>query len=590
MRKILVTYLPASMFLAFLAMVLFTVGGCGGDGGGSVSDTTPSPTPSEKSVVITGTVPGTVAIAYDYATGLEAARNVAGGSPKTFTLNVDPGAYYLMFIENEGAPSQRSYAFRNVTGGNVLTCQANTTLDLGVLVFNEYPGTAVPRIDPVSGNDNVTETVVAEASFSPGDGKWTATKRTVSSTCAGRSPGTTVTETVTIAQGFGLVTYTPDGTNDTAGGVPNVYTVILTGSYDGLETIYLTMQSDGSLAGSFDKAGGGCSEEGTITAVRGTFPPSTATLAGLSINGPSSMAEYGTATYTATASWSDGSTSLVTPTWSVNSQVAEISPGGVLSCQGGVSSDQTVTIMATYSTAGITETASMDVTIAKSSVVITGTVPGTVAIAYDYATGMEAARNVASGTPKTFSLSVAPGSYYLMFLENEGTSTQRDYAFRNVTGGNVITCKANTTLDLGVLVFNIYPGTAVPHVDPISGNENVTETFMPEAIFSPGDGKWAATRTFVSSSCSGHAPGTTVTENVTIAQGFGIVTYTPDGTNETAVGVANVNTAILTGSYVGLETIYLTMQSDGSLAGSFNKVGGGCSEGGTITAVRGTAP
>jgi len=88
---------------------------------------------------------------------------------------------------------------------------------------------------------------------------------------------------------------------------------------------------------------------------------STATLTGLSINGPSSVSEYATGTYTATASWSDNSTSTVTPVWSVNSQAASISTSGVLSCQGGVSSDQTVTITATHSAGGITETATMNV-------------------------------------------------------------------------------------------------------------------------------------------------------------------------------------------------------------------------------------
>jgi hypothetical protein len=359
MRKFMLGYLPGSLLLVVPVMFLI---GCGGGGDGTDLGTTPSPT---KSVVITGTVPGTVAIAYDYATGLEAARDVASGTPKTFTLSLAPGAYYLMFIESEGTPAQRTYAFRNVTGGNVITCKANTTLDLGVLVFNVYPGTAVPQVDPISGNENVTATFLPEAIFSPGDGKWTATRTFVSSSCSGHAPGTTVTENVTIGQGFGLVTYMRDGTNETAGGVANVNTAILTGSYGALETIYLTMQADGSLAGSFSKVGygGACSEEGTISAVRGTSPPPAATLTGLSINGPSSISEYGTATYTATASWSDGSASTVTPTWSVSPQVAEISPGGVLSCQGGVSSDQTVTITATYSAGGITETASMVVTI-----------------------------------------------------------------------------------------------------------------------------------------------------------------------------------------------------------------------------------
>ena len=90
---------------------------------------------------------------------------------------------------------------------------------------------------------------------------------------------------------------------------------------------------------------------------------STATLTGLSVNGPSLMSEYSTATYTATASWSDNSTSTVTPTWSVNPPVAEISTGGVFSCRGGVASDQAVTVSATYSSGGITKTGTKDVTI-----------------------------------------------------------------------------------------------------------------------------------------------------------------------------------------------------------------------------------
>jgi len=83
-------------------------------------------------------------------------------------------------------------------------------------------------------------------------------------------------------------------------------------------------------------------------------------LTGLSINGPSSMSEYSTATYTATASWSDNSTTAVTPTWSVNSQMASISPGGVLSCLP-MDNDQAVTVTATYSSGGVTETDAMDV-------------------------------------------------------------------------------------------------------------------------------------------------------------------------------------------------------------------------------------
>lgn len=76
------------------------------------------------------------------------------------------------------------------------------------------------------------------------------------------------------------------------------------------------------------------------------------------------MPEYRTATNTATASWSDNSTSTVTPTWSVlNSQMVGINTDGVLYCQGIVSSDHTATVHATYSSGGIIKTDGMNVTI-----------------------------------------------------------------------------------------------------------------------------------------------------------------------------------------------------------------------------------
>jgi len=97
-------------------------------------------------------------------------------------------------------------------------------------------------------------------------------------------------------------------------------------------------------------------------------------LTGLSINGPSSMEANSTATYTATASWSDNSTTTVTPTWGINSYVAEISSSGVLSCHQSVVYDEPASITATYSAGGITKTATLDVTITNktTSAILTG--------------------------------------------------------------------------------------------------------------------------------------------------------------------------------------------------------------------------
>lgn len=90
-----------------------------------------------------------------------------------------------------------------------------------------------------------------------------------------------------------------------------------------------------------------------------------ATLTGISIDGQATMNEHGTATYTATASWSDNSTSTVVPTWSVDSPVASMSPEGILCCHG-IDNDEVVELTATYSFGGITKTAVAEVTISNT--------------------------------------------------------------------------------------------------------------------------------------------------------------------------------------------------------------------------------
>jgi hypothetical protein len=88
----------------------------------------------------------------------------------------------------------------------------------------------------------------------------------------------------------------------------------------------------------------------------------TPTLSVLAIAGPSSVNEGGSGTYAAAATWSDGSTTSVTPTWSGNSPYATISAGGVLTTQS-VTSTQSVTVTASYTSGGVTRTATQSVTI-----------------------------------------------------------------------------------------------------------------------------------------------------------------------------------------------------------------------------------
>ena len=87
-----------------------------------------------------------------------------------------------------------------------------------------------------------------------------------------------------------------------------------------------------------------------------------AALSSIAVSGPASVNEGGTGTYTATATWSDGSTTSVTPTWSENSSYATISAGGVLTASA-VTSNQTVTVTASYTSGGVTRTATRSVSI-----------------------------------------------------------------------------------------------------------------------------------------------------------------------------------------------------------------------------------
>lgn len=86
-------------------------------------------------------------------------------------------------------------------------------------------------------------------------------------------------------------------------------------------------------------------------------------LTGITIAGAASVNENRASTYTATASYDDGSSKLVTAVWSLTSPYATINASGVLSAQA-VTGSQTVTINASYSEGADTKTATRRVTIA----------------------------------------------------------------------------------------------------------------------------------------------------------------------------------------------------------------------------------
>jgi len=91
-------------------------------------------------------------------------------------------------------------------------------------------------------------------------------------------------------------------------------------------------------------------------------------LTGITISGSSSMDEETTAQYTCTASYSDGSSVTVVPSWSENSAYATISASGLLNA-GDVDSDQSTTVSASYE--GKSDTHAVTINYVAPQVVVT---------------------------------------------------------------------------------------------------------------------------------------------------------------------------------------------------------------------------
>ncbi|MBU1013125.1 MAG: T9SS type A sorting domain-containing protein [Bacteroidetes bacterium] len=143
---------------------------------------------------------------------------------------------------------------------------------------------------------------------------------------------------------------------------------------------YATINTNGILTTSSVNSDQSC----TITAIYGgksdthniTIKNVTSTpiLSLITISGSTTVNENSSASYTCTANYSDGSTQNVTnsATWTENSSYATINSSGVL-ITGSVSSDQSCTIIATYSGKSVTHNITIkDVAASLSSITING--------------------------------------------------------------------------------------------------------------------------------------------------------------------------------------------------------------------------
>ncbi|MBT9582026.1 hypothetical protein IV102_01680 [bacterium] len=170
-----------------------------------------------------------------------------------------------------------------------------------------------------------------------------------------------------------------------------------------------------------------------------------------------------------------------------------------------------------------------------ATVNISGTVAGTQIVALNASTNAEAARVTASGTPPTFALSLATGSYRFFLLENEGTARQRNYL---LTQGatTVFTFASTSNINLNLGFVDTSSGNAVAQNNPLNVagvSAGGSDTSIPAALggtnFAIGDLQGTfSIHQFSASSPVGANPlweRTTLTIN---AQGLGTFSNTVD--------------------------------------------------------------
>jgi len=213
-------------------------------------------------------------------------------------------------------------------------------------------------------NENASGTYTATATFSDG----TSSNITIGAIWSENSSATTISTA-------GLLS---------AGSVSSTQSVTVTASY----------------------AYNGVTKSGTKTVTIVDVPK---TLSSVTLSGPSSVNENSTGSYTATATFSDGSSSTVTISvvWSEDSSATTISSGGVLSA-GSVSSNQSVTVTASYTYNGVTRSGTKAVTVMNLLTYTSSPSPGT----YTSGGNVLKVKATFNGTNVTFTVAKQDGSAF----------------------------------------------------------------------------------------------------------------------------------------------------------------------------------
>jgi len=364
-------------------------------GGLSSSGTAGGPfSPSSQSYTLTntGTAPmnWTASKAQSWVTLSSTGGTLAAGATATVTASINSGANSLA----AGSYSD-TVTFANTTNGT-----GNTTRAVGLTVNAAVSLSGIAISGPASVNESATGTFAVTATWSDGTTTsvtpaWTTTLGTISASGVLTAPSVTANQTATVSASytFGGVTRTasrsvtianvqaalsgiaisgPASVNESATGTFAVTATWSDGTTTSVTPAWTTTLGTISASGVLTAPSVTANQTATVsasytfggvtrTASRSvTIANVQAALSGIAISGPASVNESATGTFAVTATWSDGTTTSVTPAWTTT--LGTISASGVLTAPS-VTANQTATVSASYTFGGVTRTATMAVTV-----------------------------------------------------------------------------------------------------------------------------------------------------------------------------------------------------------------------------------
>ena len=196
-------------------------------------------------------------------------------------------------------------------------------------------------------------------------------------------------------------------------------------------------------------------------------------LISIAISGDATIASAGTATYTCTATWGDGTTTIITPTtWTVASaSYASVDANGVVTNKNLTTADKTVTLKAVYTAAGVTQEATKTITAAKKTIM-------SVAITGDetIATGGSATYNCTvtwsyGPTSKALSPEWSLSSASYASVDANGVVTNENLTGRDLTVRLNVSCIVNGVTNTATKNITLSKKTIVSYV--ITGDASI---------------------------------------------------------------------------------------------------------------------